>query len=448
MYVENVIEKVKLKYPDQKEFHQAVQEVFTSLALVIKKDKKYQESAILERLVIPDREIYFRVNWVNDVGKIQVNQGYRIEFNAAIGPYKGGLRFHPSVNAGIIKFLGFEQVFKNSLTTLHLGGGKGGSDFDPKNKSDGEVMRFCQAFMNELYRHIGPYTDIPAGDIGVGGREIGYLFGQYRKLTNRFEGALTGKRFDWGGSLMRPEATGYGCVYFAEEMLKERGETLAGKICTISGSGNVAIYTVEKLYHLGAKPVTVSDSKGMIYDEAGIDVALLKELKEIKRVSLEEYIKFRTNAKYIKVGDYKEDTNAVWSIPCFAAFPSATENELNGKDAKTLLQNGCKCVSEGANMPSTLEALDLFLRAKICYGPAKAANAGGVAVSGLEMSQNASMHPWDFETVDKKLHNIMENIFSISSQTAKEFAEPTNLVLGANIAGFRKVADAMIDQGV
>lgn len=448
MYVESVIEKVRLNYPSQKAFQQAIEEVLPSLIPVIAKEKKYEENAILERLVVPDREIHFRVTWVDDEGKIQVNRGYRIEFNSAIGPYKGGLRFHPSVNEGIIKFLGFEQIFKNSLTTLAMGGAKGGSDFNPKGKSDGEVMRFCQAFMNELYRHIGAHTDVPAGDIGVGGREIGYLFGQYRKITNRFDGILTGKGLDWGGSLVRPEATGYGCVYFAQEMLKERGETLAGKLCSISGSGNVAIYTAEKLYHLGAKPITVSDSNGMIYDEDGIDVALLKELKEIKRLSLEEYIKTRPRAQYTKVSDYPTGINAVWSVPVFAAFPSATENELNATDAKTLLQNGCKCVSEGANMPSTLEAVEQFLKAKICYGPAKAANAGGVAVSGLEMAQNASMNSWSFEAVDSKLHNIMENIFINSSETAKEFGDPTNLVLGANIAGFRKVADAMIEQGV
>lgn len=448
MYVKSVIEKVRSDYPSQKAFQQAVEEVLPSLALVIAKEKKYRENAILERLIVPDREIYFRVTWVDDKGEVRVNRGYRVEFNSAIGPYKGGLRFHPSVNEGIIKFLGFEQIFKNSLTTLAMGGGKGGSDFDPKGKSDGEVMRFCQAFMNELYRHIGAYTDVPAGDIGVGSREIGYLFGQYRKITNRFDGVLTGKGLGWGGSLARPEATGYGCVYFAEEMLKERGESLAGKVCSISGSGNVAIYTAEKLYHLGAKPVTVSDSKGMIYDEKGIDIELLKELKEIKRSSLEEYSKTRPQAKYTKVSDYLAGTNAVWSIPVFAAFPSATENELNLVDAKTLLQNGCKCVSEGANMPSTLEAIEQFLKAKICYGPAKAANAGGVAVSGLEMSQNASMNSWSFEAVDSKLHSIMENIFVSSSETAKEFGDPTNLVLGSNIAGFRKVADAMIDQGI
>ncbi|WP_066387155.1 NADP-specific glutamate dehydrogenase [Helicobacter himalayensis] len=447
-YTSNVLAKLKEQYPSQTLFHQAVEEVFESLKPALQKDKKYESYSILERLIIPDREIHFRVSWVDDKGKIQTNRAYRIEFNSAIGPYKGGLRFHPSVNEGVIKFLGFEQIFKNSLTTLAMGGGKGGSDFDPKGKSEGEVMRFCQAFMNELYRHIGAHTDVPAGDIGVGGREIGYLFGQYRKITNRFDGVLTGKALSWGGSLVRTEATGYGCVYFAQEMLKARKESLEGKICVVSGAGNVAIYTIEKLLQLGAKPVTASDSKGMIYDEDGIDVALLKEIKEVRRESLEEYVKVRKNAKYTKASDYKAGTNAVWSVPCFAAFPSATQNELNLNDAKTLLANGCKCVSEGANMPSTIEAVHQFLQAKICYGPGKAANAGGVAVSGLEMAQNASMNPWTFDVVDARLHNIMENIFQNASQTAAEFGDPTNLVLGANIAGFRKVAGAMIDQGV
>ncbi|STP12248.1 NADP-specific glutamate dehydrogenase [Helicobacter mustelae] len=447
-YVDSIIQRVKKENPDQVEFHQAVREVISSLRFVLEKEHKYRDHAILERLIVPDREIGFRITWVDDRGKVHVNRGYRIEFNNAIGPYKGGLRFHPSVRQGIIKFLGFEQIFKNSLTTLGMGGGKGGSDFDPKGKSTGEIMRFCQAFMNELYRHIGAHTDVPAGDIGVGGREIGFLFGQYRKLTNRFEGVFTGKGLNWGGSLVRPEATGYGAVYFAEEMLKDRGESLEGKICSVSGSGNVAIYTIEKLYHLGAKPVTISDSKGMIYDKEGIDLSLLKELKEVHRVSLEEYKKQRPQAEYTRVEDYEEDAHAVWSVPCFAAFPSATENELTLKDAQNLLANGCKCVSEGANMPSTAEAVDLFLRAKICYGPGKAANAGGVAVSGLEMAQNAGMHKWSFEEVDSHLRSIMENIFLNASQTAKEFGDPTNLVLGANIAGFRKVADAMIDQGV
>lgn len=447
-YINNINNLIKEKYPMQLEFHQAVREVTESLEPVLKKYGKYEQNAILERLVTPDREIHFRVTWVDDNGKVQVNRAYRIEFNSAIGPYKGGLRFHPSVNPGIIKFLGFEQIFKNALTTLAMGGGKGGSDFDPKGKSDAEVMRFCQAFMNELYRHIGAHTDVPAGDIGVGAREIGYLYGQYRKITNRFDGVLTGKALNWGGSLVRTEATGYGCVYFAQEMLKEIGENLDGKICTVSGSGNVAIYTIEKLQQLGAIPVTISDSKGMIYDKEGIDLALLKEIKEVKRASLEEYAKEKKNAQYTPISQYKDGINPVWHIPCFAAFPSATQNELNLEDAKALLKNGCKCVSEGANMPSTIEAVHEFINAKICYGPGKAANAGGVAVSGLEMAQNASMTPWSFEQTDKKLHQIMESIFSNASETAKEFNAAGNLVVGANIAGFRKVADSMIDQGV
>ena len=447
-YINNINNLIKEKYPMQLEFHQAVKEVTESLEPVLKKYGKYEQNAILERLVTPDREIHFRVTWVDDNGKVQVNRAYRIEFNSAIGPYKGGLRFHPSVNPGIIKFLGFEQIFKNALTTLAMGGGKGGSDFDPKGKSDAEVMRFCQAFMNELYRHIGAHTDVPAGDIGVGAREIGYLYGQYRKITNRFDGVLTGKALNWGGSLVRTEATGYGCVYFAQEMLKEIGENLDGKICTVSGSGNVAIYTIEKLQQLGAIPVTISDSKGMIYDKEGIDLALLKEIKEVKRASLEEYAKEKKNAQYTPISQYKDGINPVWHIPCFAAFPSATQNELNLEDAKALLKNGCKCVSEGANMPSTIEAVHEFINAKICYGPGKAANAGGVAVSGLEMAQNASMTPWSFEQTDKKLHQIMESIFSNASETAKEFNAAGNLVVGANIAGFRKVADSMIDQGV
>ncbi len=447
-YINNINNLVKEKYPMQLEFHQAVREVVESLEPILRKYNKYEKNAILERLVTPDREIHFRVTWVDDSGKVQVNRAYRIEFNSAIGPYKGGLRFHPSVNPGIIKFLGFEQIFKNSLTTLAMGGGKGGSDFDPKGKSDAEVMRFCQSFMNELYRHIGAHTDVPAGDIGVGGREIGYLYGQYRKITNRFDGVLTGKALNWGGSLVRTEATGYGCVYFAQEMLKERGENLEGKICTVSGSGNVAIYTIEKLQQLGAIPVTISDSKGMIYDKDGIDLALLKEIKEVKRGSLEEYAKERKNAQHTPVSQYRDGINPVWHIPCFAAFPSATQNELNLEDAKALLKNGCKCVSEGANMPSTIEAVHEFINAKICYGPGKAANAGGVAVSGLEMAQNASMTPWSFEQTDKKLHQIMESIFKNASETAKEFNVAGNLVAGANIAGFRKVADSMIDQGV
>ncbi len=447
-YINDIIDLVKTKYPSQTEFHQAVKEVLDSLAPIIAKYNKYEQNAILERLVTPDREIHFRVTWVDDNGKVQVNRAYRIEFNAAIGPYKGGLRFHPSVNSGIIKFLGFEQIFKNSLTTLAMGGGKGGSDFDPKGKSDGEIMRFCQAFMNELYRHIGAHTDVPAGDIGVGGREIGYLYGQYRKLTNKVEGVLTGKALSWGGSLVRKEATGYGCVYFAQEMLKSKNQTLEGKVCAVSGSGNVAIYTVEKLLQLGATPVTVSDSRGMIYDKNGIDIQLLKEIKEVRRASLEEYAKEKPTAQYTPISQYPKDRNPVWSVPCFAAFPSATQNELNLNDAKELLKNGCQCVSEGANMPSTIDAVHEFINAKICYGPGKAANAGGVSVSGLEMAQNASMTPWTFEYTDKKLHQIMKDIFANASNTAEEFGAPGNLVVGANIAGFKKVADAMIDQGV
>ncbi|WP_317371805.1 NADP-specific glutamate dehydrogenase [Helicobacter canis] len=447
-YSTRIIVALKEKNPSQNEFQQAVEEVLTTLSPLFDREKKYEKYAILERFVIPERQIIFRVPWVDDSGKIRVNYGYRVQFNTAIGPYKGGLRFHPSVNLGVIKFLGFEQILKNSLTTLAMGGGKGGSDFDPKGKSDNEVMRFCQSFMSELYRHIGAHTDVPAGDIGVGGREIGYLFGQYKKLTNRFDGVLTGKGLNWGGSLVRPEATGYGCVYFAQEMLKERGESLEGKVCTISGAGNVAIYTIEKLYQVGALPVTASDSKGMIYDKDGIDVALLKEIKEVKRESLESYAKVKKSAQYTPVSAYEKGCNGVWAIPCFAAFPSATQNELSEKDAKILLQNGCKCISEGANMPSTNEAIELFLQAKICYGPGKAANAGGVAVSGLEMAQNASMNPWSFEVVDTRLHEIMRSIYQNAAQTAQEFGDPTNLVMGANIAGFRKVADAMIDQGV
>lgn len=447
-YVNDILERLQQKFPHQPEFLQAVTEIFESLTLLCAKEPKYQKHNILERIVVPERHINFRVTWVDDEGKIRVNQGYRIEFNSAIGPYKGGLRFHPNVRGGIIKFLGFEQIFKNSLTGLAMGGGKGGSNFDPKGKSEAEIMRFCQAFMNELYRHIGPTTDVPAGDIGVGGREIGYLFGQYKKLTNRFDGVLTGKALGWGGSLVRPEATGYGSVYFAREMLLASNQTLEGKTCLVSGSGNVAIYTIEKLLQLGAKPVTISDSAGMIYDANGIDLALLKDIKEMRRASLIEYAKVKTNAQYTPISQYPKDHNPLWSIPCFAAFPSATQNEINENDAKNLLKGGCQCVSEGANMPSTIKATKLFLDAKICYGPGKAANAGGVATSGLEMSQNASMMPWSFEEVDVKLQSIMKHIYEISKETATEFKQPHDLVLGANIAGFRKVADAMIDQGV
>ncbi len=447
-YVKEVFDYLKRTSPSQTEFYQAAEEVLESLRPLMEKYPKYREHKIIERIVEPERQILFRVNWVDDKGEIQVNKGFRIEFNSALGPYKGGLRFHPSVNAGVIKFLGFEQIFKNALTGLQIGGGKGGSDFDPKGKSNREIMRFCQAFMSELFRHIGATTDVPAGDIGVGAREIGYMFGMYKKLANSYEGVLTGKSLNWGGSLGRTEATGYGSVYFAKYMLEDRNETLEGKICTVSGSGNVAIYTIEKLYHLGAKPVTCSDSNGMIYDPEGIDLALLKELKEVNRARLSEYVKSRPNATYTPVSEYPAGRNAVWSVPCFAAFPSATQNELNLADAQELLKNGCFCVSEGANMPSTLEAVHAFIDAKICYGPGKAANAGGVATSQLEMAQNASMVSWTFEEVDAKLAQIMKNIYVSASQTAAEFGQPTNLVLGANIAGFRKVADAMIEQGI
>ena len=447
-YLEDVFNYLKRTSPAQTEFYQAAEEVLNSLQPVLEKYPQYRKHKIIERIVEPERQIMFRVNWVDDNGEIQVNKGFRIEFNSALGPYKGGLRFHPSVNAGVIKFLGFEQIFKNALTGLQIGGGKGGSDFDPKGKSDNEIMRFCQAFMSELFRHIGANTDVPAGDIGVGAREIGYMFGMYKKLANRYEGVFTGKSLKWGGSLVRTEATGYGCVYFAKNMLAARGESLEGKRCVVSGSGNVAIYTIEKLYHLGALPITCSDSKGMILDEDGIDLALLKDLKENQRARLSEYIKYRPNAKYTPVEEYPQGRNAVWSVPCFAAFPSATQNELNLEDAKALLANGCKCVSEGANMPSTAQAVDLFVETKIAYGPGKAANAGGVATSQLEMAQNASMLSWTFEEVDAKLEQIMKNIFESASSTAAEFGEPTNLVLGANIAGFRKVADAMIEQGL
>jgi len=447
-YVKEVFDYLKRTSPSQTEFYQAAEEVLESLRPLMEKYPKYREHKIIERIVEPERQILFRVNWVDDKGEIQVNKGFRIEFNSALGPYKGGLRFHPSVNAGVIKFLGFEQIFKNALTGLQIGGGKGGSDFDPKGKSNREIMRFCQAFMSELFRHIGATTDVPAGDIGVGAREIGYMFGMYKKLANSYEGVLTGKSLNWGGSLGRTEATGYGAVYFAKYMLEDRNETLEGKVCTVSGSGNVAIYTIEKLYHLGAKPVTCSDSNGMIYDPEGIDLELLKELKEVNRARLSEYVAQRPNATYTPVSEYPAGRNAVWSVPCFAAFPSATQNELNLADAQELLKNGCVCVSEGANMPSTLEAVHAFIDAKICYGPGKAANAGGVATSQLEMAQNASMVSWTFEEVDAKLAQIMKNIYLNASQTAAEFGQPTNLVLGANIAGFRKVADAMIEQGI
>ena len=447
-YAQRVIEGLKQKYASEPVFLQAVEEVLMTLQPLLDKDAKYEKNKILERITEPERIISFRVEWVDDKGEIQVNRGYRVQYNSAIGPYKGGLRFHPSVNLGILKFLGFEQIFKNSLTGLAIGGGKGGSDFDPKGKSETEVMRFCQAFMTELHRHIGATIDVPAGDIGVGGREVGYMFGQFKRLTRSYEGVLTGKNLLFGGSLARTEATGYGAVYFAQNMLEDRGESLEGKVCAVSGAGNVATYCCEKLLQLGAKPVTVSDSRGMIYDPEGIKVDVLKQVKEVERASLTRYAELVPTAKHTPVAEYPEGRNAVWSVPCFAAFPCATQNELNLADAKTLLANGCKCVAEGANMPSTLDAVHAFLEAGIAYGPAKAANAGGVATSQLEMQQNAGMQSWTFETVDGKLKDIMGNIYKNAAATAKEFGQPGNLVLGANIAGFRKVADAMIAQGV
>ncbi len=441
--IQNVYEEVLKRNPGEVEFHQAVKEVLSSLEPVLERHPEYIEERILDRIVEPERQIIFRVPWQDDKGNFRINRGFRFEFNSALGPYKGGLRFHPTVNAGILKFLGFEQVFKNSLTTLPMGGGKGGSDFDPKGKSDNEVMRFCQSFMTELERHIGPNTDVPAGDIGVGGREIGYLFGQYKRLRNEFTGVLTGKALGWGGSLIRPEATGYGCVYFADEMLKIRNQTFKGKICIVSGSGNVAQYTVEKLNQLGAKPVSLSDSNGTIYDRDGINdekLAFIKELKNVRRGRIKEYAD--------KFGAEYREGKRPWDIKCDCAFPSATQNEIDGKDAQTLLKNGCTLVSEGANMPSTPEAIEQYIAKKIMYGPAKAANAGGVATSGLEMSQNAMMMSWAREEVNKRLHNIMIAIHKQCYEAAQEYGQPDNLLMGANIAGFVKVADAMIDQGL
>ncbi|MEZ6209795.1 MAG: NADP-specific glutamate dehydrogenase [Phycisphaerales bacterium] len=449
-YVHEVIEQVKQRNPHQPEFHQTVTEVYESLGGVMDRHPEYKKAKVLERLSEPERVIMFRVPWVDDKGEVQVNKGYRIEYNSAIGPYKGGLRFHPTVNLSILKFLGFEQIFKNSLTQQWIGGGKGGSDFDPKGKSDNEVMSFCQSFMAELFRHIGPNTDVPAGDIGVGGREIGYLFGQYKKLKNEWSGVLTGKPMHSGGSLIRPEATGYGCVYFAQEMLKSKGQDFKGKKCLVSGSGNVAQYTVEKLLDLGATPISLSDSGGVIHDPAGIDrekLAWVMDLKNNKRGRISEYEKKFKGSKFMAT-DRNAKTNPLWAIPADCAFPSATQNEINGDDAANLLKGGVKLVSEGANMPSTPEACEQYLEAKIMYGPAKAANAGGVACSSLEMAQNASWFAWSREEVDKKLHRIMENIHAACVKAAAEYSTPGNLMDGANIAGFKKIADAMVAQGV
>jgi glutamate dehydrogenase (NADP+) len=449
-YVASLMAEVKAKNPAEPEFHQAVQEVAESLALVLDRHPEYRHNKILERILEPERVIMFRVPWQDDRGEIHVNRGFRIEMNSAIGPYKGGLRFHPSVNLGILKFLAFEQVFKNSLTTLPMGGGKGGSDFDPKGKSDGEVMRFCQSFMSELCRHIGPDTDVPAGDIGVGGREIGFLFGQYKRLRNEFTGVLTGKGLNWGGSLIRPEATGYGCVYFAQEMLATRNESLEGKTCLVSGSGNAAQYTAEKLLQLGARPVTLSDSNGYIYDEHGIDrerLDFVMELKNVRRGRIKEYAEKFPSVVYTGI-DPKADHNPLWDQKADCAFPSATQNEINGKDAANLLRNGVYVVGEAANMPTTLEGVHQFVDARILYAPGKAANAGGVATSGLEMAQNSMRYGWTREEVDNRLQIIMKSIHQACVQTAERFGTPGNYVNGANIAGFLKVADAMLDQGL
>ncbi len=448
--IEDVLNVVKMKNPAEPEFHQAVVEVFESLRPALAKHPEFRAARLLERIVEPERVLMFRVPWLDDQGNVQVNRGFRIEMNSAIGPYKGGLRFHPSVNLGILKFLAFEQVFKNSLTTLPMGGGKGGSDFDPKGKSDNEVMRFCQSFMTELWRHIGADTDVPAGDIGVGGREIGFLFGQYKRLANKFTGVLTGKGLSWGGSLIRPEATGYGCVYFAAEMLKSRKDSLEGKLCLVSGSGNVSQYTVEKLLDFGAKPITLSDSDGAIYDPDGINrekLAWVMELKNVYRGRIRKYADQFKNAIFIPT-DALVDHNPLWNIKADCAFPSATQNEINAKDAANLIMNGVKLVAEGANMPSTLDATKMFLDAKILYGPAKAANAGGVATSGLEMAQDSMRMTWSRDEVDNRLHQIMIAIHRNCYETAETYGTPGNLVNGANIAGFLKVANAMLDQGL
>ena len=440
--VEKVIADVKVKNPGQEEFHQTVEEVFTSLIPVLEKNPAYVDEKILERLVEPERQIMFRVPWIDDKGEIQINRGFRVQFNSAIGPYKGGLRFHPSVNLSIIKFLGFEQIFKNSLTGLPIGGGKGGSDFDPKGKSDREIMRFCQSFMTELYRHIGPDTDVPAGDIGVGGREIGYLYGQYKRIRNaNNQGVLTGKGLTFGGSLARTEATGYGLVYFVEEMLKEAGKTIEGKRVVVSGSGNVAIYAVQKAQSLGAKVVAMSDSNGYIVDEEGIDVALIQQIKEVERKRIKEYVDRRQCAKYF-------EGKGIWNIKADVVLPCATQNDINLEDAKIIVKNGTFAVGEGANMPCTNEAVEYFLEKGVLLAPAKAANAGGVATSALEMSQNSMRLAWTFEEVDKKLHDIMVNIFKDSRDAAKQYGFEGNYVVGANIAGFLKVADAMMAQGL
>jgi glutamate dehydrogenase (NADP+) len=442
-YVDRIVADVEKKNADQPEFLQAAKEVLDSLRVVVDRDKIYEEAGLLERLVEPERIIQFRVPWTDDQGKVQINRGFRVQFNSAIGPYKGGLRFHPSVNLGIIKFLGFEQIFKNSLTGLPIGGGKGGSDFDPKGKSNAEVMRFCQSFMTELQRYIGPDTDVPAGDIGVGGREIGYLFGQYRRLRNAFEGVLTGKGLTWGGSLARTEATGYGLVYMVEEYLKSIGDSFKDKKVAVSGSGNVAIFATQKVQQLGGKVITMTDSNGYIYHEAGINLDTIKEIKLIKRGRVADYAQIHKDAVFTEIGKGK-----VWDVVCDAALPCATQNELELSDAKTLVKNGCKIVGEGANMPTTMDASLYLLENKLAFFPGKAANAGGVATSALEMSQNSERRSWSFEEVDAMLNRIMVNIFHSIDSTSKEYGKPGDYIIGANIAGFRKVAQAMLDQGL
>jgi glutamate dehydrogenase (NADP+) len=439
---ESVYELVLKRNPGENEFHQAVKEVLDSLPPVLDENPEYVDARILERIVEPERVLMFRVPWIDDNGKVQVNRGFRVQFSSAIGPYKGGIRFHPSVYLGIIKFLGFEQVLKNSLTGLMMGGGKGGSDFDPKGKSDNEVMHFCQSFMTELCRHVGPDTDVPAGDIGVGSREIGFMFGQYKRIRNEFTGVLTGKGLNWGGSLVRTEATGYGLTYIVDELLKEKGQSFDGKIVTVSGSGNVAIYAVEKVQQLGGKVVAMSDSNGFIYDPQGIKLDTVKQLKEVERKRIREYVAIHKSAKYT------EGCGGIWNVKCDIALPSATQNELDAAGAKALIKNGCICVAEGANMPTTPEAADLLIENKVAFLPGKAANAGGVAVSGLEMAQNSQRYAWTFERADAELKNIMTTIYKNINEAAEKYDSPGNYIIGANVAGFIKVADAMLDQGV
>ena len=440
--IEPIYKEVLDRNPGEVEYHQAVREVVETLGPVLVKHPEFTHHKIIERICEPERQIIFRVPWQDDKGQVHINRGFRVEFNSALGPYKGGLRFHPSVYLGIIKFLGFEQIFKNALTGMPIGGGKGGSDFDPKGKSDDEIMRFCQSFMTELYRHLGEYTDVPAGDIGVGGREIGFMFGQYKRITNRYEsGVLTGKGLDWGGSLVRPEATGYGATFFVDEMLKVRKDSFDGKTCVVSGSGNVAIYTIEKIHQLGGKVIACSDSNGYIVHEKGIDLDLLQQLKEVERRRIKDYINYHKDAKYVAGGN-------IWTVPCQVAMPSATQNEINGKDAQLLVKNGCIAVGEGANMPTTPEGIKVFLEANIAYGPGKAANAGGVATSALEMQQNASRDSWTFEYTEQRLQQIMKNIHESCYETALEYGCPGNYVVGANIAGFIRVAKAMVALGL